>query len=472
MPEPKCPFCLGIHDYKTSQFCIKHPDEPDYEVPAAYIDEYNRVPPLWLMTVGFKDHGKTCYLAALTIILENISKYIPGTSTMNLDSYTLRAIHEIRNQAITGEMPASTGPDQRPLLIHAYDMPSVDSNTLVLYDTPGELFETMAISDESDFLNFLKQIKNIWFIISLYDLQNKSGRQINDLLSFYINGMRKLGVPVSGRNLIVVYTKADLLLSAPEFNLPPDIQRYIRNDPFQSLTEQNSNTSTDEFEFEDYFEEMQLISDKLQEYTIETVTGGPAFVNLANRYKLGLHFSITSALGSSARNNILAIDAIRLRVIDPYLWALHLNQPETNSAICLVLDGGNGSEVVYEHAIRGFGEDLQQFGEVTTYFLGKSSPASKVNQAPPKNKPKIAFSRLLGPILNKIPSDALVIVFTAGRIVDLGDYQRTWENRMMIVACGEDEFQYWPNTIVLREGDKISLVFDELKQFFSENSIN
>src|SRR5207253_1397931 len=65
MARVTCPFCLKPHDFSVSHGCTTYPNEV---IPDEYISEYDRVQPLWLLTVGFKQHGKTTYLAALKLV--------------------------------------------------------------------------------------------------------------------------------------------------------------------------------------------------------------------------------------------------------------------------------------------------------------------------------------------------------------------------------------------------------------------
>lgn len=480
MSQPKCPFCLSIHDFSNLSepcFCAQHPNEPDFEVPVKYISEYNRVPPLWLMTVGFRSHGKTCYLAALTMILENLGKAIPGATVSYLDLYTRKSIQDIRHQAMVSyELPDHTpsGPPPRPMLIQAYDLPEVGSNTLVLYDTPGEMFESVQIPQEREYLQHLNQVKNIWFLISLKDLAEMPDKRIDDLLNFYLNGMQRLRVPVANRNLIVVYTKADEIVSTPTFNLPISIVDYLqKDDPFQTLTNLNIQASPVlDFSFSRYVAKMQETSDALQDFTRQNVPGGANFIDLVKKNNLGLYFSIVSALGTSGRDKRLQVEAVRYRVIDPYFWALYLNRPESNRAIRLVLDASSQSPSIYSRQIREFAEDLCSLGEVTSYYLGQTHSASRANQAPPGAPPKSNRPRLIGPILSQTDPNTSVIVITAGAVHDLDDYARTWGERLFLVSVGEEEYQNWPNSVVLREGDPLDVVLTEFRRFLAEKQIS
>lgn len=106
MSQPDCPFCLRKHDYAKSRFCpnVKSCINPEQseEIPDLYISQHSQVPPLWLLTVGFSRHGKTCYIAALTLMLENLYRVWPDATWFPLDDYTRDIIRDTRRQAIEG----------------------------------------------------------------------------------------------------------------------------------------------------------------------------------------------------------------------------------------------------------------------------------------------------------------------------------------------------------------------------------
>lgn len=488
MAQPKCPFCLGKHDFKKSRLCpnIRQENDPSKqeEVPELYISQYSKVPPLWLATVGFSKHGKTSYLAALTMMLEHVDRVWYSTTYQYLDQYTLETIQEMRQQAMTGVQPDKTDKDKapRPMLIHTYDVPDAGSNCLVLYDTAGEFYNKLQGPEDEGYIRSLKAAKNIWFLISLKDLEekpdqlNKRINRLNDLLNIYLSGMQRLGVSLTGRNLIAVYTKADTIVTDIQFNFPDRVVEYLQDDPFQNLTNYALDIpDMSDFSLSSYVKEMEEISVVLEDYTRRRIPGGGAFISLARRYEMGLFFSITSALGANPVKGRLQQDATRYRVLDPYLWALHLNKPESTQPIKLVLDASVESIAIYKHTINDLAEELGTLGEVTTYYLGQTRKVSASGQAPPSAPPKKnPRPRLIGPILERSDSKALVIVLTTGPIYDLGDYARSgWRNRLLFVAVGEEQHQNWPNMTIVRQNDDIKeIVSNEFRPLFKAQQTN
>jgi hypothetical protein len=347
-----------------------------------------------------------------------------------------------------------------------YDVPDVGSNCLVLYDTAGEYFESLEKLDEG-YLRSLKEVKNIWFLIALKDLE-KSDRRLFDLLNIYLSGMQDLDWQLSERNLIVVFTKADQVKD----RLPQRVQDYLSNDPFQNVTNIESNEmrlDVGDFSLPKYLNEMHEISQILEDYTREYVPTGSAFIQLARRHDIGLYFTVTSALGTDVIGNELPESPTRYRILDPYLWAVHLNKPSDILPIKLVLDASACSKDVYDHNITDLAERLGDLGEVETYYLGQMKRVSVPGQTPPTAPPqKCLRPQLIGPILERFAPDALVIVLTAGKIYDLDDYAiSTWHDRLLLVAVGEEQYQDWRNQVIMRRNDGIDLVFDEFRRLFN-----
>jgi hypothetical protein len=485
MAQPICPFCLGRHDL-TLRECTKTEAESNSpkkeEIPSLYIDKYDQVSPIFLVTIGFSKHGKTTYQAALTWMLEKLNRVFKGATYQTLDQYTFNWIKNVREDAKRGRVPAKTGMSvPRPALLHMYNLPLFGSRCLVLYDTPGEVFTDLSIIKHTGYLQSLNAVRNLWFIISLKDLEESPEQNIHDLLNVYLTGMVQMGWSLKGRNLIVIYTKADAVIDRRDATLPLEIEHYLKNDPFRGLTISDNASAPSSIDLEAYLAQMQEISSKLKEYTRQEINGGGAFINLAeNIYDLGLHFTITSALGSSPNDQGgMDVETDRYRVLDPFFWALDLNQLEVPHPISLILDatssdtgaadGSAGSALVYQLPLDKLEQILSEQGEVMTFLLGQSRPASQRGQTPPTKAPRSPRPRLIGPILEQPQFGKHYIVITTGPIQDLADFNsREWQDRLLLVSLGEEEVQNWPNQIVLRSNDSVATVYHAFKQMLTE----
>ncbi len=76
----------------------------------------------------------------------------------------------------------------------------------------------------------------------------------------YRRGMERLRIDLKQRNLIVIYTKADLIQDKR-------IRDYIMDDPFQTLTAPDVETEAlSTFSRSDYVEQMREMSEYLRDY--------------------------------------------------------------------------------------------------------------------------------------------------------------------------------------------------------------
>ncbi len=455
-----CPFCLKPHYIRSSKFECPHHGEV---VPSAYVKNYRETPPLWLVTIGFPGHGKTTYLAALTLMLENIDRVWDSVYYRRLDQYTRDTIRMWHQEAIEGELPKASVKQAapRPILFSMHNIPQAGSRCLVMYDIAGEIYDSL--SEVGEYVASIKEVKTTWFLVSLPNLKrDPRGRTIHELFTSYLSGMESLRADLNGRNVIVIYTKGD----AMRFPTPyTKLQDYMREDPFCSLTRRDANPP-DEFSFEWYVAGMEEVSNQLRDFTRLKVKGGNAFINMAEANGINLKFCVTSALGEGAdeRSNRLHVDALRYRVLDPFLWSVILDTPGDSRPLGLVLDSSPKSRSVYDESLLPMvWDELSNYGAIATYHMGQTAPASLEGQQPPRAPTHTPRPRLIGPILEKAPPGSRFMVIGTGEILDLGDfYDTSWRDRILLVMMGKDHQRNWPHTYVYRTDDDPSSLVDAL----------
>lgn len=454
MPRVICPFCLQPHETGVlPRFtCPRHGEV----LPGAYIEQYERVPPLWLVTVGFPGHGKTTYLAALTLTLEHISNLWPKSYCRSLDQYTMEARRGWMRAARLGEQQGATARSTlRPLLINVADLPERGNRCLVMYDVAGEVYDRL--DDLEAHVAAIRHVSTTWFFVSLDDL-DRQDHTLSELFTVYLAGLENLHADLEGRNLIVVYTKGDRLHA-------PAIRKYLQDDPLQALTLPDGGASLGRGGLAGYYAEMDAMSALLREHTLRHVPGGKAFINMVEGHRMRLAFSVTSALGGDPDpSTSLREDARRFRILDPFLWAVRLEGPLATRQLSLVLDASPGAEGIYSEALLGelWGQ-LNTVGDVATYSLGARRPLAPPGQSPPLVAPAMARPRLAGPILEQLPADSRALVLTAGPVLDLDDYLLPeWEDRLLIAGLGCEPTRDWRHTRVHRVGESVSALVEAL----------
>lgn len=460
MPRIICPFCLKSHDFSRSLACTEHPED---SVPIAYVNEYNQAPPLWLALVGFSGVGKTCYLDALALTLEKISPIWRGMFYRLLDQYTIDTVRLMHVQAASVRpAKATTGPADvkppRPLLIQVNKIPEAGSRCLVIYDTAGEVFGSLA-ETEQYMTAVLNRVSTTWFLVSLQDLKkDASGKTLMDLFNTYLTSTERLGIDLTDRNLIVVYAKAD------HETFTPEIKRYLQSDPYNGLTVPDTNFGDlMPFNFKDYMNEMGQISDLLEAYTHAQVDQGAAFISIVKNKGINLKFSLCSALGQDIRSESGQAQSHfrRYRVLDPFLWAISLERAYVATPIGMILDSAPESQFIYDDKFLSTLKDrLSDYGDITCYYLGQARAVSAPGlKLPPF--PRFARSRLVGPVLDHEMSDQWrpFIIITAGKIHDLNDFGGSrWRDQIFVVNLIEELEQDWPHQMQYQSGDDVAII--------------
>ncbi len=453
MARVVCPFCCTVHDFTKSMEC----PSSSWKVPADYVRKYYTFPPTWLMTVGFKQYGKTTYLSALAILLSRMNQVIHSQWFETLDIYSFKALREMRTADETTPEKTPVGP-LRPLLFHVGDMGSMGSHCLVLYDLAGESFETPENVGEN--APALREINTVWFLVSLTNLEKDHPRRsISELLLVYLAGMDELKIDVTGWNLVVIYTKADIGC------FPEDLSDYLLNDPLTPVAQ--GATSADaqiEFDLDVYLREMRRVSDRLEDFTRTQVQDGRNFINRAHSKGMNLVFSMVSSLGQNPKDgNNLEHEKSPRRVLDPLLWALTLKRQKQTRSLRLIVDDALRNVDLPQGFVPELWRALIQHGEVTTHILGQTRPLANSGQAPPDSFGSRRRQRLLGPILQTCSSDDRLLVLTSGPVLDLADFQSSeWSDRLLIVSTQEDSPWDWNHAECCHSSEEIGFLVDRL----------
>jgi hypothetical protein len=458
-PNIRCPFCLKRHDFSKSLEC---PENPGSFIPEEFLEDE----PLWLVTVGFSKHGKTVYLTALTLLLEEINAVWRGVQRKYLNEYTRVEVRKMRQQAIDGVQPPATDRVKpQPMLIRMRNLPMVGTRNLVIYDVAGELFNR---PDELyDYVAALTYVETIWFFVSLKDMQSSDNlNRLDDLFDSYTSAMKRLGAPLDKRSMIVVYTKGDAV------NFPPDLNDYLNDDPLRELTNRAAEQfpTPDDFNWDDYSAALQATSKRLSNYTRQRVRGGADFIHAAEVDGMRVEFALVSALGTSPHGTQMMEQATRFRVIDPFIWSLLLQNQgvsapsdnEPRRSITLILDAAPNSGVVYDLELPSrLGDALSQHRiEVQTYYLGQSSVAAHLGQPPPERPPKAPRRPLVGAIFESlVGKPAPVIIVTHHIPLDLNDFRSpAWQARTLLVTFEPQELDDWEQFNYETESDFQPLV--------------
>ncbi len=309
-----CPFCLADVKFKQQKLANNLalayvcPDCTS-QIPALYAQDYRKYPPVITSAVGFRQHGKTVYFAALFYTLKKLTLARDWADffTMGLDEDSLDTVYGNARLLEGGALPDSTPKNfPRPTMIRAEGIPMQPNGTLLFFDTGGECFEKP--TQLVQFAGFVRRAKAAMLLISVGDLDDpRAGMQ--KLLNTYVVGMRELGGRTQDQHLIVVFTKADQI--AGRFTGPwADIRSYLIQGSVDALAHT-----------EGYMDRMREISDLLYEFT-EQELHAHEFINAANSNFKSITFSIISALGTEPHGGELSVEIVPRRILDPLLWVM------------------------------------------------------------------------------------------------------------------------------------------------------
>jgi double-GTPase-like protein len=308
-----CPFCLTKirSDIKSCSSC-------EHELPPEYVVHHSGwrarfSPPAIVSVIGFVGHGKTVYLASLFYALQN---HAPNAwrkfYRQGLTIDTLKVLYKNLALLKSGDLPEAT-PHVFPVpnIDRLHHVPKFGNRTLLMYDPPGDAFELLEDDSLQKFAGFAKHSPCALFLISLtdmmqqYESEDSVAGEMNRLLERYNLGL--MGAKKK-QHLIVVYTKADRLLSQVDF--PSEVIACLENSGVDGLGNINN-----------YMLEMKKNSLLLRDFT-ENTMNARSFLNNAQENFKSVEFCAVSSLGSEPSGHRLAERVTPRRVLDPLLWVL------------------------------------------------------------------------------------------------------------------------------------------------------
>ena len=309
-----CSFCLDDVRFKQEKIgghlaSIYLCPTCNEQVPALYSQDYRKYPPIVISAVGFRQHGKTVYFASLFYTLKKLTlaRDWPDFFTMGLNEDSLDTVYTNARMLDAGALPDSTPKNfPRPTMIRSEGMPMQPDCTLLFFDTGGECFEKP--TQLVQFAGFVKRAKAAMLLISIADMTDVRA-EMQKLLNTYVVGMGELGGKTKEQHLVVVFTKADRLVSCLTGQWS-DLYGYLVEGAVDDMAQTDG-----------YIERMQQISARLYDFT-EQELQAHEFINAAEANFKSINFSIISALGTEPQGARLSVQIIPRRILDPVLWVM------------------------------------------------------------------------------------------------------------------------------------------------------
>lgn len=441
-----CPYCLMPQSFNRGDNC----ESCGKKVPRQFIDSARVKPPIYIVTYGSSQHGKSTLLGSMSFILERFGMIAPRSFHTYLDPYTTERVAAIQRGQLTGQPNLGPNPmndNPQPLLISLKNFPSPqESQVFVIFDLPGEVTDkiTDRMMDDSTptplYARAIAKAKTVWFIVSLYDTQREmrlTGKSINNLFWAYQQVMAFFNVPLQDRSILVVYTKADLLMKEDDTNLlkiPDPIYEYLESDKYYDVGNRGAERPV-LLDYSTYITEMERTSADLRTFTESEVPGGSAFVAMTEDSKAQLYFTIDSAQGSGSTG----VEIKRIRVIDPLVWSIMLSKEGQNgsSTTALILPTQTALDV-YDANLPSVLFDRLRARNIhpSTYFMGELRTAFSDSSIPTDINPPVGRVPLVGAILDHLPAGSVAVVLTGNTLPrDVDDFAYTsWDDRLLLIG--------------------------------------
>lgn len=309
-----CPFCMEFHDYKIT-VCPKK----NNEVPPSYItDVRRRVPVVFLYTIGYSGHGKTCYLSSLFWTLRHgaINKKWPGFSIIGLNQNTLNDFNDkYVKPLVQSKVPPKTAVAfPTPLILKFQQIPMTGfwgrprsgEMIFVFYDIGGETFQVDKIIKEN--LPILKRTKTLVFLVNLPKLV-ENDESITDTLQDLTN---TIYLSVEGqtkqKNTLICFTRADCM--------------WGKEDIYGPLSEKLNHSIPSIEEIPEHFDRMRKFSNSICRHVADNY--GNFYNMLNNNFNL-IRMTSLSSLGCEPKNGEIPKLAPS-HIFDPILWTLRLEE--------------------------------------------------------------------------------------------------------------------------------------------------
>jgi hypothetical protein len=437
-----------------------------FQLPARYLEVCAEKPPLWVVMVGFSNHGKTTLLNGMMLTLENLGRKLPGVYHSFLDQKTHEGLRQIRLEASGGTLPEASDREDR-LLLSVHRFPDYGDRFLSIHDVRGELFNRL--DQASQALPMLRAAQTIWMVVSLHDLHHfPEGNTLPGLLDSLHNALLSLGCAPTReapRSLVVIFTKAEC------WDFGNEALDYLQSDPFLGLSDPRQPIGFDpSFSFAQYMTELQQMSGRLQD-VLRTFPGGAPFLNKAQDMHYQVQCCVCTALGESPQvDNRVARQQDPRRVLDPLILTLARHRPPPplkvhKPRVVLALDATADPGPLYARKLhQDVRQDLEGRGEPVTYYLGQARPVAHAGQKPPEGPARTPRVRLVGPILEQLRNGDRMIVFSHGPVSDLMDFAPTWRDRLLLVRLDPNPEDRWPLLFCYRDGDTATAIVDALFQ--------
>jgi hypothetical protein len=292
-------------------------------LPPLYVSEGQGLLPLPIQLFGLSGHGKTTYLAALTMALQRVNSVWNGFTATPATEQSRKLVRDSNVYFASGQLPPATSPGSKGCYLMLLNrIPKWIKAALMIRDCSGQAFQDVDIDLQE--ASYLLRAPLTFLFISLKDLQG--GDTVDVLLNYYLNALAAHGVRPEPelKRIVVVLTKADLL----QEELPDDLLNDVQEDRiWQASRVEAAPQWFAVADMDAHLGALGEISQRIEAWICRRAAGR-TLVTLARDRNIEIRFTLISSTGSAprAQDNVLATGWEPSRVLDPLIWALELNE--------------------------------------------------------------------------------------------------------------------------------------------------
>lgn len=308
-----CPLCLNDVKFNSYQCpdCKQNADP-------MYVQGYGQYPPVVVNAIGFRQHGKTVYFAALFYLLKELAHVWDKFYATPLSEKAIETIKANVALLQSGTLPDATPKNfPQPTVVRVKGVPDQQSCSLLFYDTGGECFEKA--SNLVQYAKFVGRARTAMFLVSIPNLEDPAA-EMDHLINSYLIGMAELKADISNQHLVVVYTKGDDLLGRFKGQWG-DLLDYLIEGSIDRLADPAR-----------YIRRMGQVSNRLREFTSKEL-GADDFLHKVTDNFRSVSFSVISSLGAHPQGRTLSSQIVPRRVLDPLLWMMERSLPGWKQAM-------------------------------------------------------------------------------------------------------------------------------------------
>lgn len=317
-----CPFCLSLTTPNDSPSKCSTCEKA---LPPLYVDAAAQYRPFPIQVFGLPEHGKSVYLAALTMMLRKAIIVWDECICQPATPASQEMVMKVNGYFRTGEMPAITPPgSDECYLMLVPRMARWGSRAVMIRDCSGEAFTGMDV--KLDQAKYLLRSPLTFMFLSLADYLSSNGPAMDMLLTNYLNTLISCGVRFDreSRKIVLVLTKADLIA-----DLPQPLVDYIQGEPIRPILLGEPGADQrgfDEPAVDEYMRVLRKASAALKEWFALTADG-KTLLALAKVYNIDLCCSLVWSTGfDPGRDNETRFSWRPCRVLDPLFLGLDLSR--------------------------------------------------------------------------------------------------------------------------------------------------